>query len=249
MESLVNKVFVSYSRRDAELVDYIVKKMEAAGIAVWIDREEIKAGKTWRVQIVEAIDTCDAFVLMLSSNSTASDNVRKEIDLAQDSGRAVYIMRLDPVQLPAEMRYQLVGLQHIDVQALGIDVAVNQLLDTLREHFTTEKPVEEPPVRQAELVIEGIDPAALSPEKRQQLIDFISKLANTPQTQLQIADVQAGSVHVFVDMPARTAFLIKTLALNRDRRFKQFGIKALRLKGDRLYIHISPGILTAAATI
>ena len=245
----MNKIFVSYSRRDAELVDYIVKKMEAAGMAVWIDREEIKAGKTWRVQIVEAIDTCDAFVLMLSSNSAASDNVRKEIDLAQDSGRAVYIMRLDPVQLPAEMRYQLVGLQHIDIQALGIDVAVDQLLNTLKDHFTTEKPVEEPSVRQAELVIEGIDLAAFSPEKRQQLIDFVAKLANTPQTQLQIVDVQAGSVHVFVDMPARTAFLLKTLALNRDHRFRQFGIKALRLKGDRLYIHISLGILAAAATI
>jgi hypothetical protein len=245
----MNKIFVSYSRRDAELVDYIVKKMEAAGMAVWIDRDEIKVGRTWRVQIVEAIDTCDAFVLMLSSNSAASDNVRKEIDLAQDSGRAIYIMKLDPVQLPAEMRYQLVGLQHIDVQALEIDVAVNQLLDTLKAHFTIEKPVEEPSVRQAELVIEGIDPAAFSPEKRQQLIDFISKLVNTPQTQLQIMDVQAGSVHVFVDMPARTAFLLKTLALNRDHRFKQFGIKALRLKGDRLYIHISLGILTTAATI
>jgi len=245
----MSKIFVSYSRRNVEVVDQIVGKIEAAGMNVWLDREDIKAGKTWRVQIVEAIDTCDAFVLMLSSNSALSENVRKEIDLAQDSGRAVYIMRLDPVQLPAEMRYQLVGLQHIDVQGLGIDTAVNQLLGTLKEYFATRRPDGEQAVRQAELVIEGIDPTIFNPEKREQLIDFISKLANTPQSQLQIMDVKAGSIHVFVEMPVQTAFMLKTLALNRDNRFKQFGIKALRLIGDRKYINISLGILTATATI
>ena len=65
----MSRIFISYSRRDREMVDSIVEKIEAAGIGIWIDREDIKAGKTWRVQIVEAIATCDAFVLMLSSNS------------------------------------------------------------------------------------------------------------------------------------------------------------------------------------
>ena len=114
-------IFISYSRRDTEIVDYIVRKMEDAGINSWIDREDIKVGKTWRVQIVQAIDSCNAFVLMLSSNSAVSDNVRKEIDLAQGSGRPIFIMSLDAVKLPAEMLYQLVGLQHIDLQKSGVE--------------------------------------------------------------------------------------------------------------------------------
>jgi hypothetical protein len=77
-------VFVSYSRRNKEFVDNIVTDLEKVGLSVWIDREDIKAGKSWRVQIVEAIDTCDAFILMLSSYSALSENVQKEIDLAQD---------------------------------------------------------------------------------------------------------------------------------------------------------------------
>src|SRR5215813_4449249 len=119
-EYLMGKIFVSYSRRDLQAVDYIAGKIENAGISVWLDRDDIKAGKTWRAQIVQAIDTCDAFVLMLSSHSAVSDNVRKEIDLAQDSGRTVFILRLDAVEkLPDEMRYQLVGLQYVDMQDLG----------------------------------------------------------------------------------------------------------------------------------
>ena len=68
----MTQVFTSYSRRDTEIVDSIVARMAQAGISVWINREAIKAGNSWRVQIVQAIDTCHAFVLMLSPNSSAS---------------------------------------------------------------------------------------------------------------------------------------------------------------------------------
>ena len=63
-----------------------------AGINVWIDREDIKAGNSWRVQIVEAIDTCNAFVLILSGDSAISAYVHKKVILAQDSGRAIFVM-------------------------------------------------------------------------------------------------------------------------------------------------------------
>lgn len=243
-------IFVSYSRHDLEMVDSIVGKLEKARIRVWIDRDDIKAGKTWRAQIVQAIDTCDAFVLMLSSNSTVSDNVRKEIDLAQDSGRTVFIIKLDSVtKLPDEMRYQLVGLQYIDIQTLEVDDAVKQLIDALKEDLTTSKPDGERPVREAELVIQGVDPSTFGAEKQEQLINFVSELTETPDSQLHITKLTAGSVHVFVDMPAIAAFELKTRALNRDHHFKRLGIKSLKLVGDRKYINISLGILTSTATL
>lgn len=240
----MSQIFVSYSRRDLEIVDSIVEKIEAAGMGVWIDREDIKAGKTWRVQIVEAIATCDAFVLMLSSNSAASDNVRREIDLAQDAGRAVFIMKLDPVKLPAEMLYQLVGLQHIELQQLGIDNGVHRLIDTLDEHLATWRPHEDRTVRRVELVLQEGARAEFGAKKREETLGLISALTETPQSQLGIANLAAGGVHVFVDMPAVAAFELKTRALNRDRRLQQFGIKSLRVVGDKQYVNISLGALT-----
>ena len=62
----MSEIFVSYSRRDTETVDKIVNQLTQAGMDVWIDRNDIKAGDSWRLQIVEGIDTCHAFVLMLS---------------------------------------------------------------------------------------------------------------------------------------------------------------------------------------
>ena len=243
------QVFTSYSRRDLEVVDSIVAKMSQAGMTVWIDREAIKAGNSWRVQIVQAIDTCHAFVLMLSPNSAASDNVRKEIDLSQDSGRTIFAVMLEPTKLPAEIRYQLAGLQFIDVQMLGLDQAVKLLIETVKEHLAKFEPVAEPDTRQAELVIQGVDLSAFTAEKQQQLLDFISKLTSADRSQLQIATLTTGSVHVFVDMPARAAFALKTRALNRDERFKRMGIVSLRLDGDAKYVNTTSGALTLAATI
>ncbi|HJR79999.1 MAG TPA: TIR domain-containing protein [Anaerolineales bacterium] len=242
------QVFTSYSRRDTETVDKIVGKMTQAGIDVWIDREDIKAGNTWRVQIVEAIDTCAAFVLMLSPNSAASDNVRREIDLTQDSDRTIFAVKLEPVKIPAAIRYQLAGLQFIDVQMLGFDNAVDQLIETLKEHIATLEPVAAPETRQVELVIQGIDLKAFTADKQQQLLDFLANLTSADRSQLQIANLTAGSVHVFVDMPARAAYELKTLALNKDERFKQVGVAALRLAGNKNYIDTSSGQMSPMAT-
>jgi hypothetical protein len=242
------EVFISYSRRDTEIVDSVVAKMSQAGMSVWIDREAIKAGNSWRVQIVQAIDTCHAFVLMLSPNSAASDNVRKEIDLSQDSGRTIFAVMLEPTKIPAEIRYQLAGLQFIDVQMLGVDGAIDLLIETVRAHLAKFAPVQEPETRQAELVIQGVDLSAFTADKQAQLLDFISRLTSADRSQLQIANLTAGSVHVFVDMPAGAAFALKTRALNRDERFKQLGIVSLKLDGDAKYVNTGSGVLTVAAT-
>jgi hypothetical protein len=248
-ERSMTQVFTSYSRRDKEPVDQIVEVIEKTGIDVWIDREDIKAGNMWRVQIVEAIDTCAAFLLMLSPNSTASDNVRKEIDLAEGSERPIFAVMLQPVKVPAEMRYQLAGLQVIDVQKLGFEEAVARLLEDLKEHIKKMAAAAQQSVRQVELVIQGIDLAAFGPEKQEQLLAFIANLSNTDRSQVKLESVAAGSVHAFVSVPAGTAFELKTMALNRDPRFKQLGITSLRLDGDKKFVHVSLGKPLLAATI
>ena len=83
----MSHVFVSYSRKDSETVANIVARLERDGLSVWLDREDIRGGELWRETIVKAIDNAYAFVLMLSSNSVASENVRKEVDLAEGANK------------------------------------------------------------------------------------------------------------------------------------------------------------------
>jgi hypothetical protein len=211
---------------------------------VWIDREDIKTGNTWRKQIVEAIDTCVAFVLVLSRHSAASDNVRKEIDLAQDSGRKVFVLLLEKTVIPSEIRYQLAGLQFADVEEFGLDASVARITQPITELLSNTEAKSISPSRQAELVIRGVDLVSFSAEKQQALLEFVENLVNVNRSQLQITDLRPGSVHAFVDMPVSRAFELKTLALNNDPRFKKFGVTAVRLVGDKRLITISIGVFT-----
>src|SRR5512139_1552597 len=123
----MEQVFTSYSSRDREVVVSIVNRLSEGGLRVWLDRSEIKAGNAWSVQIVEAIDNCPAFVLMLSPNSAASKEVHQEVYLSHESRRAMFIVMLEPVKIPNEIRYQLAGKQILDVDRMGMEKVIEEL--------------------------------------------------------------------------------------------------------------------------
>ncbi len=59
-------VFISYAHEDGPVIDIIHSYLAAAGYAVWIDRDLIVGGELWRTRIVEAIESSDVFLLILS---------------------------------------------------------------------------------------------------------------------------------------------------------------------------------------
>jgi hypothetical protein len=132
----VARLFVSYSRDDSSRVDRLISALESAGHIVWIDRSGITVGTQWRKQIVEAIAGSDSFVVVLSKNSSASDEVRRELDIAVESHIRILPLDLDPVAISPEMTYQLAGLQRIDLSKefnSGIGSLLNALQDQPRD--------------------------------------------------------------------------------------------------------------------
>jgi hypothetical protein len=121
------QLFVSYSRQDAAKVDRLIAALEQANHNVWVDREDIRGGDQWRRQIVAAIKSADLFLIVLSPNSVKSDNVRKELDLAEGVRKRVLPLVLERTTIPDEMHYQLVGLQQIDLSG-DFQAGLNQLL-------------------------------------------------------------------------------------------------------------------------
>jgi len=154
----MTQVFISYSRRDIDVVESIVSQLEAAGIEVWLDREDIKPGKQWRKQIVEGIDTAEAFVLNLSPNSAASDNVLKELNLAEEAlDPFILPIMLTEMKIPDEMRYQLAGTQfiayHLDPKRGVRDLIAE--IKKRREKNSGRPAVQPPAFREVELIVEN----------------------------------------------------------------------------------------------
>ncbi len=108
-------LFVSYSRRDSRTVDSLVARLAEDGHSAWIDREGIDGGAQWRATIVKAINAADVVLLVLTADSAASDNVRRELDIAQDSPARIVPIQFGAVTVPDAMAYQLAGVQIIDM--------------------------------------------------------------------------------------------------------------------------------------
>ncbi|SRR6266498_834696 len=161
-------IFVSYSRIDGEAVDYIVARLEQDGFNVWLDREEIKAGELWQEAIVQAVDDAYAFVLMLSPGSAASNNVRKEVDLAEAAHKELVPVLLAPVELPANLRYQLAGIEWIEYYR-DPEVKYSELVQALQTHQQKFAFCQMPKMLDMELIMGNIKISTFGSEKQEEL--------------------------------------------------------------------------------
>ena len=158
-------IFISYSRKDSPTVEELVARLKKDEFEVWFDRESIKGGELWTVAIVEAIDTSDAFVLMLSPSAVESDNVRKELHLAQDAKKSLFPLMLATVQLPPQFRYQLAGIQWIDY-AGEPEKKYQELVEVLRANQEKLATVKQPETRQAEVVLSNEKVSSFGTKKK-----------------------------------------------------------------------------------
>jgi hypothetical protein len=175
----MGKVFISYSRRDTEVVKQIVAQLEAEDIQVWFDTEDIKPGKQWRKQIVEGIDTAEAFILHLSPDSAASDNVLKELNLAEEALEPFVLpIMLKDMKIPDEMRYQLAGTQFI-AYYLDQKRGVRDLIAEIKKKrgAASERPPIKPPAfREIEIVLENQTLKGFGEQAKQKLLETLGEV-------------------------------------------------------------------------
>ena len=108
------EVFVSYSREDATRVSDLVGKLRAAGVSLWIDQGGIDAASQWSEQIVNALESAKAMLLMVSGSAVHSHNVAKEVVLVSERKGHILPVHLQPTVIPPALKYQLAGIQHVE---------------------------------------------------------------------------------------------------------------------------------------
>jgi hypothetical protein len=87
-------VFLSYSRLDGTYAHRLSDHLAREGLEVWMDAT-INTGADWLRMIQKKIETCAAFVVLMSSQSEKSDWVLNEILQARKSGRVLMPILLD----------------------------------------------------------------------------------------------------------------------------------------------------------
>jgi tetratricopeptide (TPR) repeat protein len=121
------RIFISYSREDADFADRLQADLHARGHDVWGGRLQLEGGRDWADMIDMAIDRCEALIVVLSPDALASERVRTEYGYAQDHGKRIIPLLVRQVpQMPPPLH----SLQCIDFQH-SYDAGVRELLIAL----------------------------------------------------------------------------------------------------------------------
>ena len=91
---IMSHIFISYSTRDSKYATLLAEKLRAEGFDIWIDNNRLRSSEDWWRSIVLAIDSCAAFVAILSPNSDQSKWVQREITLADQRNKPIFPLLL-----------------------------------------------------------------------------------------------------------------------------------------------------------
>ena len=120
-------IFISYSRKNVDFVDRLVRSLEGLGFDCWVDRQDLEGGTTWREKISLSIRRCQAFVLVISPDSMNSPIVAQEVSLAEFHGRTIIPLMYEVCELPPGIDLQIHKLHWVNFAVDHYDDAMVQL--------------------------------------------------------------------------------------------------------------------------
>ncbi len=83
VEIEVSVAFLSYAREDEKTVKKLAQKLNRHGIITWFDKRNIGPGDDWELQIEEAIEKSDFFLVFLSKETQQKIGYKnRELELA-----------------------------------------------------------------------------------------------------------------------------------------------------------------------
>ena len=125
------EIFISYARVDRDRIEPLLDSLRAINVSFWVDEGNIHAATLWSEEIVDAINACTVMVVILSDNSTTSDNVVKEVMLASELKKPILPVYLEETEVPRKLQYQLAGIQHLELHGRDISNLSAELAKSL----------------------------------------------------------------------------------------------------------------------
>lgn len=111
------KIFISYAHQDVDKVRMIARAYAAQGVDYFFDRDNLKPGAIFPLEIKKYIDDADLFILCWSANAAKSKYVMKELEHAleraypkikpiEKAPLSIYPMSIEPRadELPENMK-------------------------------------------------------------------------------------------------------------------------------------------------
>jgi hypothetical protein len=124
--------FISHSVKDKPTADAACAVLERSGIRCWIAPRDIRAGGEYAAAIIDAIGRCRVMVLIFSSSSNDSVQIRREIERAVSKGVPIVPVRIEEVVPTKSMEYFLGSIHWLDALTPPIEQHLQRLAETVK---------------------------------------------------------------------------------------------------------------------
>jgi hypothetical protein len=133
------KVFISHSSKDREVAAEICQFLEARGVSCWIAPRNVTPGKNYGAAIVDAIDECGVFVLILSGESNQSGQVVREVERAAAANAVLIPFRIENIQPSRDLEFYVSSSHWLDAVGPSREKHLNDLLSAITSWHGREK--------------------------------------------------------------------------------------------------------------
>ncbi len=134
-------IFLSYSSEDKTVADAVCAGLETQEIRCWLAPRDVEPGQDWAATIVDAIEHCRIFVIILSSGSNKSSQVLREVERAVNAGKIVIPFRIEDLVPSKSLGYFLSVSHWFDAITEPLEKHIDNLANTI-ENLLNEDGVE-----------------------------------------------------------------------------------------------------------
>ena len=87
-------IFISYSRTDTEYAHKLADMLQSKGLDIWIDAR-LDYGSQWPLELQKQLDSCEAFIVIMTPRSFASEWVQSELQRAKRKLKPIFPLLLE----------------------------------------------------------------------------------------------------------------------------------------------------------
>lgn len=109
-----HKIFISYSRKDSIKAGKICEILKGADIDYWIDVDGTYSGSNYKEIITKEIKNSTIVLFISSKNSNQSDNVVKEIGIADGQKKMIIPVKIDDCKFSDAILYDLGSIDSME---------------------------------------------------------------------------------------------------------------------------------------
>jgi fructose-1,6-bisphosphatase/inositol monophosphatase family enzyme len=110
---MTTDIFISYATVDRLFAEHVCLSLEAEHHRCWIAPRDLIPGQDWSRALVEAINSVSVLVVVLSSQTSRSKHVQREVEQADRNGKVIIPICVEDFELSGQLAYYLDGIHAI----------------------------------------------------------------------------------------------------------------------------------------